>query len=156
MLARAHAEGWEGVIAKRVQSTYVPGKRGPAWLKYKPTLRQEFVVAGFTESDNRDHLRAILVGYYADGALQYAGDVGTGFTRRSLAQVRSTLDPLVQDECPFTAVPKLDRTPIWLAPRVLAEVLFDCWTPDGKLRFPRFLGLRFDKPALSVVRETGD
>lgn len=154
MHARAHAEGREGIIAKQAHSRYLPGKRSSAWVKYKPTLRQEFVIAGFTESDRRDNLRAVLVGYYSEGKLVYAGDVGSGFTAKSLAAVRGVLDPLVQTECPFTVAPKTDRRPVWVTPRVLAEVRFDCWTPDGKMRFPRFLGLRYDKPALAVVRES--
>jgi bifunctional non-homologous end joining protein LigD len=157
MRARAHAEGWEGVMAKQAHSRYLPGKRSSAWVKYKPTLRQEFVIAGFTESDRRDHLRAVLAGYYSGGTLVYAGDVGSGFTAKSLSAVRSVLDPLVQTACPFTVAPKLERPnrrPVWVTPRVLAEVQFDCWTTDGKMRFARFRGLRFDKSPLAVVRES--
>jgi bifunctional non-homologous end joining protein LigD len=153
MLERALAEGWEGVIAKQAVSAYVPGGRGPAWLKYKSTLRQEFVIGGFTESDRRDYLRALVVGYFRDGQLVHAGEVGSGFSRRSLAAVHQVLHPITISTCPFAEPPQTRAPATWVEPCVVAEVRFQDWTEEGKLRFPRFVGLRSDKPALQVVRE---
>ena len=153
MLERAFAEGWEGVIAKRAVSAYVPGGRGPAWLKYKPTMRQEFVIGGFTSSERREYLRALVVGYYQGGRLVHAGEVGSGFSRRSLATIHRLLHPLTVNTCPFSDAPELRGPACWVEPCLVVEVRFQAWTHDRKLRFPRFVGLRSDKPALQVVRE---
>lgn len=153
MLERAYSEDLEGLVAKDPQSAYLAGQRTPAWRKYKFTRRQEFVVAGFTESDRRE-FGALVVGFYSGARLVYAGEVGSGFRRRDLVEIHRKLGALVRSTCPFPDRPELTKPAVWADPRIVAEVAFDCWTDDAKLRFPRFYGLRSDKPALSVVRET--
>lgn len=155
MLARARAELWEGVVAKRADSRYLPGHRGPAWLKYKDTRRQEFLVAGFTESDAPGRAFAALVlGYHADGALVYAGCAGSGFTQRELARAEQRLRPLERATCPFRIPPALDAPVHWVEPREVVEVRFQDWTGEGSVRFPVYLGFRQDKRPEEVVRET--
>ncbi len=153
MLDRAYGEDLEGLVAKDSRSPYLPGQRTPAWQKYKFTRRQEFVVAGFTASDRRP-FGALVVGFYSEGRLIYAGEVGSGFRRRDLMDIDRKLGALIRSKCPFPALPDLTKPATWVEPRLVAEVAFDCWTEDLKLRCPRFKGLRHDKPALSVVRET--
>lgn len=156
MRERAYAEGWEGIMGKKAESRYFPGKRGPGWIKWKPKLRQEFVIVGFSESGRREHLGALHLGYYQNQQLVYAGKVGSGFSRKALEQVGRALQPLIQSQCPLSITPKLKTPAVWVVPRLVAEVKYDSWTTDGRLRFPRFKGLRTDKPALAVVRETAD
>lgn len=156
MRRRACGLGWEGLIAKDPQAPYTPG-RGRAWLKLKCVQGQEFVVGGFTEPGGaRRGLGALLVGYHdeeADGALRYAGKVGTGFDDRTLRTLRPRLDALEQRRPPFLEVPRdVARDAHWVRPELVCQVDFTEWTPDGRLRHPRFLGLRDDKPAVEVTR----
>lgn len=153
MVARAYAEGWEGIVAKQRASPYRSGERSPAWRKWKPSLRQEFVVVGWTESERREHLGALLLGYHDDGALRYAGRVGSGFSRRALAEVAEAVRPFERSICPLDRLPDLAEAPRWLEPRVVAEVRFDAWSAEGHLRFPRFVGLRSDRDPRQVRRE---
>ncbi|MEO5589865.1 MAG: non-homologous end-joining DNA ligase, partial [Gemmatimonadaceae bacterium] len=137
MLGLAHEEGWEGVIAKRIDSIYEPGRRSRDWLKLKIESRQEFVVGGFTEPRNsRQHIGALLLGYYDHGRFIYVGHTGGGFTDAGLAEMFELLDPLEQDESPFEEVPKTNERAHWVSPRVVVEVKFNEWTSDGKLRQP--------------------
>jgi bifunctional non-homologous end joining protein LigD len=155
MLARAHAELWEGVVAKRADGRYLPGQRGPAWRKYKETRRQEFVVAGFTESDAAGRpFAALVLGYHAGGRLVYAGCAGSGFTQRELARAEQRLRPLESEACPFAAVPALDDPVHWVRPTSVVEIRFQDWTGDGRIRFPVYLGFRQDKRPEEVIRET--
>jgi bifunctional non-homologous end joining protein LigD len=155
LLARARAELWEGVVAKRADSRYLPGHRGPGWLKYKDTRRQEFVVAGFTATDAPGRpFAALVLGYYAGGSLVYAGCAGSGFTQRELARAEQRLRPLQRTGCPFQSTPDLDAPVHWVEPREVAEVRFQDWTDDGRIRFPVHLGFRQDKRPEEVVRET--
>jgi bifunctional non-homologous end joining protein LigD len=145
--------GWEGVIAKRVDSLYV-GRRSPDWLKFKCTNQQEVVVGGFTEpAGSRVGFGALLVGFYAGGDLVFAGKVGTGYDVETLLDLRRRLDALRQDDPPFVGVRARQPGVHWVRPELVAEVAFTEWTEDGKLRHPRFLGLRRDKDPGEVVRE---
>lgn len=152
---QARREGWEGVIAKRRDSRYRPGRRSEHWLKLKIEYRQEFVVGGWTEPQRtRKHLGSLLVGYYDGGELVFAGGVGTGFTRESLREMRTRLDALERKTAPF-AEPPGTRTPAhWVTPKLVVELKFSEWTDDGKLRQPVFLGVRDDKSAKEVTRES--
>jgi bifunctional non-homologous end joining protein LigD len=151
---RACSEGWEGVIAKRADSPYRAG-RSRDWLKLKCLFEQEVVVGGFTEPQrSRVGLGALLVGYHEDGVLRYAGKVGTGFDTRTLTDLREQLDALETDESPFgEPVKPLPKGTHWVQPRLVAQVGFAEWTSAGRLRQPRFLGLREDKRPRDVVRE---
>jgi bifunctional non-homologous end joining protein LigD len=152
LLAEACRRGWEGLIAKDVRAPYRSG-RGRAWLKLKCVAEQEFVIGGFTEpKGSRVGLGAILVGYYRDGQLEYAGKVGTGFSQQVLLDLRSRLVDLEQPGPSFAAAPS-DAGTHWVAPELVAEVGFAEWTRDGKLRQPRYLGLRRDKDPRDVIRE---
>src|SRR5690606_7529260 len=107
---RAEREGWEGLIAKRTGSTYQPGSRSGDWVKLKIEHQQEFVIGGWTEPrKSREHLGALLLGYYRDGTLIYAGHTGTGFTRASLAEVMKRLKPLARKTPPFSTRPKTNE-----------------------------------------------
>ena len=152
---RAVAQGWEGVIAKRADSRYRPGKRTPDWRKLKIVHEQEFVVAGWTEPrESRSHFGALLLGVYgepgdrasrAKSALTFAGGLGTGFNERELARVMALLKPRETKTCPFNEIPKTNERPHWVKPTLVAQVKFAEWTTDGHLRHPVYLGLRDDK-----------
>jgi bifunctional non-homologous end joining protein LigD len=154
MLKRARAKGWEGIIAKREDSTYKPGKRTHAWLKLKVEFRQELVVGGWTEPRRtRKYLGALLLGYYEGDRLVYAGGVGTGFDRDSLRDMYERLTRLERKTSPFANPPKTREPAHWVRPVVVVEVKFSEWTDDGKLRQPVFVGVRDDKSAREVGRE---
>jgi bifunctional non-homologous end joining protein LigD len=153
LMQTACSNGWEGLVAKRATSVYRSG-RSPDWRKLKCTARQELVVGGWTDpSGARSGFGALLVGYYADGSLRYAGKVGTGFDEKTLRTLHSTLRSLAVDAPPFENPPP-QRGTHWVEPVLVAEVEFTEWTRDGRLRHPAFLGLRDDKAAQSVVRES--
>jgi bifunctional non-homologous end joining protein LigD len=145
-------KGWEGLIAKRADAPYVHG-RSRDWLKFKCSAEQELVIGGFTAPHgSRTELGALLLGYCEDGRLHYAGKVGTGFTRATLRDLGRRLAPLRRDRSPFAdEVP--ERVVTWVQPRLVAQIGFTEWTRDGRLRHPRFLGLREDKAAEEVTRE---
>jgi DNA ligase D-like protein (predicted ligase) len=144
--------GWEGLIAKRVDSPYV-GKRSRDWLKFKCGNEQEFVIGGYTAPrGTREELGALLLGYYDRGRLRYAGKVGTGFDRETLRDLAGRLAPLRRPDSPF-ADEAPARGTTWVEPRLVAQIGFSEWTRDGRLRHPRFLGLREDKDPREVVRE---
>jgi len=145
--------GWEGLIAKRADSPY-RGGRSTDWLKCKCVRGQEFVVGGFTEPQgSRAGFGALIVGYHQDGALRYAGKVGTGYDHATLRELRARMDLMAQPESPFVdQVP--EPTAHWIRPELVVQVGFSEWTRDGRLRHPRFGGLRTDKPAADVIRET--
>ena len=154
VLAASRAAGLEGIVAKRVDSPYKPGYRGREWLKIKNVMRQEFVVGGFTPGSGRrkGSIGALLVGYYADGELHYAGKVGTGYSDADLDMLTKRLKPLVRKRSPFAhGTPPKDAT--FVKPELVGECAFAEWTTQGLLRQPSFLGLREDKPAADVVRE---
>jgi bifunctional non-homologous end joining protein LigD len=152
LLREMCAKGWEGVIAKKADGRYV-SRRSKDWLKFKCSARQELVIGGFTEpSGSRVGLGALLVGYYDGGDLVYAGKVGTGYDRQTLRDLRARLEAIETDESPFTRDAK-ERRVHWTKPELVAEIAFTEWTTDGKLRHPRFRGLRHDKGPVDVVRE---
>lgn len=154
MLAIAGKQGWEGIIAKRVDSVYEPGNRSRSWLKLKIEFRQEFVVGGFTEPRNsRQHLGALLLGYFDGDRFIYVGHTGGGFTGAGLAEMYRRLAPLEVSKSPFEEVPKTNERAHWVKPKVVVEVKFSEWTSDGKLRQPIYLGTRDDKKATEVGRE---
>jgi bifunctional non-homologous end joining protein LigD len=150
--AEACRKGWEGLIAKRAGSRYVHG-RSRDWLKFKCSAEQELVIGGWTAPrGSRTDLGALLLGYYDGDALRYAGKVGTGFTRAILHDLAGRLAPLRRDTSPFADEVR-DRTATWVEPELVAQIGFSEWTRDGRLRHPRYLGLRDDKAAREVVRE---
>ena len=162
LLDAATAQGLEGVVAKRLDSPYEPGRRVRTWLKVKVRLRQEMVVGGWVpgEGSRAGRIGALLVGYHDapdDGSpLRFAGRVGTGFTEAELTRLAGVFAPLETDECPFDPLPpraELLRRPQWLRPVLVAELAFGEWTTDGRLRHPSYLGLRDDKPAAQVTRD---
>jgi ATP-dependent DNA ligase len=149
---RAEAEGWEGVVAKRRDSTY--DARSPHWLKMKIEATQELVVGGFTDPQGkRVGLGALLVGYHEGDDLVFAGKVGTGLDGELLLDLRRRLDALALPAPPFTRAVGLPRRAHWARPEIVVQVAFIEWTRHGKLRHPRLIGVRFDKAAADVVRE---
>ena len=151
---RACREGWEGVIAKRRDSLYEQ-RRSPHWQKMKCEAAQELVIGGFTDPrGTRVGLGALLVGYFDQDELVFAGKVGTGFDRRLLLELRARLDALEIPVTPFTRAVGLPRSHAhWVRPEMVAQVAFIEWTGHGKLRHPRLVGIRDDKAARQVVRE---
>jgi bifunctional non-homologous end joining protein LigD len=166
-LAAAEQNGLEGVVAKRLTAPYRPGARTADWVKVRRALRQEFVVGGWEagEGGRAGGIGALLLGYYANagpergaadaGDLVYVGQVGSGFSGRSLAELGRQLAPLTRDSAPFAAVPPdvRGRELIWVEPVVVVEVEFAEWTPDGRLRFATYQGTRVDKDPAEVGRE---
>lgn len=153
LLERACADGWEGLIAKRVGSPYRPGRSGD-WLKLKCSAGQELVIGGWTDPTGaRSGFGALLVGYYdADRQLHYAGKVGTGFDEQTLRDLHRQLLDLAVDESPFAEAAKV-KGAHWVRPALVGEVAFTEWTSDGRLRHPAFRGLRPDKDPQEVRRE---
>lgn len=151
---RAAREGWEGVVAKRRDSPY-EGRRSRHWLKMKCDASQELVVGGFTEpKGTRAGLGALLVGYYEGDDFVFAGKLGTGFDAALLRSLRARLQMLELATPPFTRGHGLPRAGVhWVRPELVVQVAFMEWTPHGKLRHPRFVGLREDKAARDVTRE---
>jgi ATP-dependent DNA ligase len=152
---RARREGWEGVIAKRRGSPY-EHRRSKLWLKMKIEASQELVVGGFTDPQGaRVGLGALLVGYYDGREFVFAGKIGTGFDTRLLLDLRKRLDAIEIETTPFTVATGLPRLRThWVKPSVVVQVSFMEWTKHNKLRHPRLIGVRFDKKARDVVRET--
>jgi len=155
LVQATEAQGLEGIVAKRLDSRYEPGRRTGAWIKIKHTRRQELIICGWLPGEGRrtDRIGALLMGYWQDGLLSYAGRVGTGFTERTLAELGRALAPLRREDSPFDAAPKLPRNAVFVEPELVAEVEFREWTTEGVMRAPSFKGLRDDKPAAEVVRE---
>ena len=159
LLQATAAQGLEGIVAKRLDSRYEPGRRTGAWVKIKHTHRQELVIGGWLPGEGRRTARigALLMGYH-EGAgrarkLRFAGRVGTGFTDRTLEQLAALLEPLKREGSPFEPAPKLPRNAVFVEPELVAEVEFTEWTSDGVMRAPSYKGLRDDKPAIEVTRE---
>lgn len=168
LLAEAKRLGLEGVVLKRAGSHYEPGRRSGAWIKIKHLNEQEFVIGGFTPPKaSRRHFGAILVGYREKDRWLYAGKVGTGFDADRLRELHARFIRLQTERCPFANLP-LDRRSrfgggmtsaamrgtTWLEPKLVAQIKFAEWTSGGLLRQPVFLGLRTDKSAKSVRRES--
>jgi bifunctional non-homologous end joining protein LigD len=156
VLETSRALGLEGVVAKRVDSPYRPGRRSDSWRKVKTTLGQELVVGGWLPGAGRleGQLGSLLVGYHdAAGDLRFAGRVGSGIDADARDQLQCALAPLRRDRSPFITTPRLP-SPQWVDPELVVEVVFHEWTCQGVLRAPRYRGLRDDKAAADVVRET--
>jgi len=150
----ACARGDEGVIAKRAAAPYAGG-RSKDWLKFKCVRDQELVIGGWTEpKGSRAEFGALLLGYYDGDAFVYAGKVGTGFDERTLRALGRQLRDLEQPASPFTRNAVRERGARWARPELIAQIGFTEWTREGMLRHPRFQGLRSDKAAREVVRET--
>ena len=146
--------GDEGVIAKLADSKY-DGRRSPNWLKFKCVRDQEFVVGGYTApKGSRVELGALLLGYHDGRDLVYAGKVGTGFDDATLRNLHERLSAIERDTPPFTRGLKHEAGARWVQPKLVAQIGFTEWTRDGKLRHPRYQGLRTDKDAAAVIRET--
>jgi ATP-dependent DNA ligase len=152
---RACSEGWEGVIAKRRDAPY-EHRRSPHWLKMKCEATQELVVGGFTDPQGgRVGLGALLVGYFERDDFVFAGKVGTGFDTKLLLHLRARLDSLEIAKPPFTKAVGLPRARAhWVCPEIVVQVAFIEWTVHGKLRHSRLLGVRIDKSAREVTRES--
>jgi bifunctional non-homologous end joining protein LigD len=150
----------EGVVAKRVDSTYEPGRRSAAWIKIKNLMGQELVIGGWLpgKGARSTTFGALLLGYYdAAGELRYAGRVGTGFSEAVLGEVQAALAPLARDSTPFADPLEsraAEREAHFVAPELVAQIRFTEWTQTGRIRHPAFLGLRDDKPARDVTRES--
>jgi bifunctional non-homologous end joining protein LigD len=159
--------GLEGLIGKQRGSKYEPGRRSGAWIKLKSLHEQEFVIGGYTPpAGSRKYFGAILVGYYENAKLKFAGKVGTGFTEKSLSTLYKKFRDEERNDCPFVDLPSKSAgqwsqgiTPSmmnkmhWINPKFVAQIKFSEWTRDQKLRQPVFLGLRDDKDPREVIRE---
>jgi bifunctional non-homologous end joining protein LigD len=168
LLEEVQRLGLEGVIGKQRGSVYEPDRRSGAWIKLKCVNEQEFVIGGFTPPQGaRKHFGAVLVGYYEKNRLLFAGKVGTGFDTKSLASLHKKFKSEKRPDCPFADLPSnqggqwvqgitpsMMRKIEWVNPVFVCQVKFAEWTREGKLRQPVFLGLREDKKAKEVVRET--
>ncbi|MDN7125474.1 non-homologous end-joining DNA ligase [Pseudidiomarina terrestris] len=145
--------GWEGLIAKLASSRYVHS-RSPHWLKFKCLMQQEFVICGFTApSGERIGFGALLLGFYRDDKLVYAGDVGTGFDDETLTRLHEKLQSLSRKTSPYDENSPTGEAITFVRPELVCEVAFSEWTADDKLRHPRFQGLRRDKHATDVHKE---
>ena len=167
LYSRAMSNGWEGIIAKRSNSTYRSGKRTPDWRKLKIVREQEFVIGGWTEPRHtRSYFGALLLGVHdvrarsarnketsREQKLTYVGLVGTGFDERELARMMKRLRSLETAACPFTEPPRTEERAHWIRPELVAQIRFTEWTADGRLRHPVYLGLRDDKDPRLVTRE---
>ncbi|EHQ30096.1 DNA ligase D [Mucilaginibacter paludis] len=162
----AERMGLEGIIAKKASSTYSPGLRSNEWLKIKVHKRQEVIIAGYTRNqDTSKQFSSLLLGVYQDGVLQYVGKVGTGFSDKLQKEMIAQFKPLVTDKSPFDTIPDVNKPSrfrpnppkakaTWLKPELVCEVAFSEVTSDGVFRHPSFQGMRIDKKAKEVVRET--
>ena len=166
ILAEMKARGLEGVIAKRKNSKYEIGRRNGAWVKFKWTTQQEFVIGGYSEPrGTRSHFGALVVGYYENKELKFAAKVGSGFDQKLLASLHKKFQKLIRSDCPFVNLPEKSgrfgrgltaaemKRCTWLHPKLVCEIRFAEWTRDHHLRQPAFLGMREDKSPEEVTRE---
>jgi bifunctional non-homologous end joining protein LigD len=159
LLAAAEEQGLEGIMAKRLGTRYLPGRRTREWLKIKGHGRQEFVIAGYTRGKGRRErtLGSLVLATFEGDELVYVGNVGTGFNDREIDRLLKKLKPLERKTPAFKEVPKMPRIRkgdvLWTEPKLVAEVEFVEWTHDGRLRAPSYKGLREDKDPTEVRRE---
>jgi bifunctional non-homologous end joining protein LigD len=154
MLEVSKRFGIEGVVAKRLDSKYEPGRRSPAWVKVKHHLRQEFVVGGWQpgEGGRSGSIGSLLVGYYDDGVLHYAGRAGSGLTQRDITWFEARFAELARPSSPF-GIGSPPKTARFVEPAIVVEVRFTEWTSGGMIRHPTYLGVRHDKDPAEVTRE---
>lgn len=148
--------GLEGVVCKRLDSVYTPGRRSRSWVKVKHQRMQEVVIVGWEPGEGRraGEVGALLLGVHIDDELTYVGQVGTGFSDRTLADLRKRLKPLETEKPAVAGVPReYARSAHWVRPELVGEVVYGEWTQDVRLRHPSWRGLRFDKAPRDVVRE---
>ena len=162
----AERMGLEGIIAKKADSTYSPDLRSKEWLKIKVHKRQEVIIGGYTKNeDTSKQFSSLLLGVYENGALQYVGKVGTGFSDKVQKEMMAQFKPLITDKSPFDIIPDVNKPSrfrpnppkakaTWLKPELVCEVAYGEVTSDGVFRHPSFQGMRIDKKAKDVVRET--
>lgn len=149
---QAAKKGWEGLIAKDKNSIYV-SSRSRSWQKFKCDKRQEFIIVGYTDpAGSRVGFGSLLIGYYKNRKLKYAGRVGTGYNTQLLKKLSKRLKSIERKTNPFKGQ-KVPKSAHFVQPKILCEIGYTEWTKDGKLRHPRFLGLRADKKARSVCKE---
>jgi bifunctional non-homologous end joining protein LigD len=159
LYAAAMQQRLEGIVAKRLESRYLPGRRSRDWLKIKTHGEQEFVIAGYTKGTGRraSSFGSLVLGYYRGDELVYAGNVGTGFSTKEIDSLLDKLRPLRRSTSPFREVPKMPKVRkgdvVWVEPKLVCEVEFVEWTHDGRLRAPSYQGLREDKSPEEVQRE---
>ncbi len=156
LLSATEAQGLEGVVAKRLDSAYEPGRRSGAWLKIKHTRRQELVIGGWVSGEGRrsERIGALLMGYHRDGKFVYAGRVGTGFTERTLSELQRRLEGYRRQTSPFAAGAAIPKQARFVEPCLVAEIEFREWTGEGVMRAPSFKGLREDRSPREVVLES--
>jgi bifunctional non-homologous end joining protein LigD len=153
VMAVARGHDLEGVVAKRLDSPYVPGRRSESWLKFKLVDRQEFVVGGYTPGTDRRGIGALLLGYYDGDVLHFAGGMGTGYGIDDRISLLGTLRRIERATSPFAERVMGRPDAVWVEPRLVVEVEFRGWTHEGRLRVPSFQGLRLDKEPSEVVKE---
>jgi bifunctional non-homologous end joining protein LigD len=157
-LSVSHEQGLEGVVAKRLDSSYEPGRRSPAWIKVKHLHSQSVVIGGWKPGQGRraGGIGSLLLGVQGESGLEYVGHVGTGFTARALDDLGARLKRIERGTSPFaTPVPRADaRDAHWVSPKLVGDVVFGQWTRDGRLRAPSWRGLRTDLDPGDVVRES--
>ncbi len=157
-LAQSVREGNEGIVAKRLDSVYTPGRRSPSWIKVKNIRTQEVVIGGWRpgQGSRADTIGSLLLGIPGERGLTYVGQVGTGFTREMLAELQHQLAGLSRSTSPFAGtLPARElKDARWVTPRLVGEVAFTEWTRDGRLRHPSWRGIRSDKDSQDVIRES--
>ena len=159
LMRAARERRLEGIMGKRLDSKYLPGRRSRDWLKFKAHFEQELVIAGYTRGKGRREwsFGSLVLAVQGDGGLEYVGNVGTGFDDAEIERLLKKLRPLERKKSPFPQVPKMPRVRkddvLWVEPKLVAEVSFAEWTHDGRLRAPVYQGLREDKSADEVRRE---
>ncbi len=159
LMAVATEQGLEGVVAKRADSRYLPGRRTRDWVKVKTHGRQEFVIAGYTKGQGRrsSSFGSLVLGVHRGAELSYAGNCGTGFNEREITRLLAKLEPLRRERSPFAVIPKMPKVRrgdvVWVEPELVCEVEFAEWTHDGHLRAPAYKGLREDEAGAKVRRE---
>lgn len=154
MFRHACEVGLEGIVSKRMDSPYI-GKRTKNWLKIKCIKRQEFIIGGFSQPQNsREYFGSLYLGVFNEqNELVFSGNVGTGFSSKTLKEIYNQLKPLISKKNPFNTIPPMARSATWVKPQLIAEVEFSEWTEDGHLRHPSFKGLRVDKKPQEIHKE---
>ncbi len=157
LFKKLSSKGYEGIITKDMNGSYLSGKRSDGWLKVKSVMMQEAVICGYTLPQNsRKYFGALILGMYDKKTLEYIGNCGTGFTETSLKQLHSQFEKLKTEKCPFEKNPVMfgmKGKPVWIKPELVCNVKYSEWTQDNHLRHPVFMGLRSDKSSTEVVKE---